>query len=106
MLWGKIEERKKAGNHWELNSGHLDCAASAQPLSYENRTTTSTYNPQYILYSWNWNASVAHQLATQYVLAVTTLLEIDWKILSIWREPMLSGFLSLRTLASRWNKES
>ena len=28
------------GSHWELNLGHLTCAASALPLSYDNWTTT------------------------------------------------------------------
>ena len=34
MFWGKIEESKKVDSHWELNSGHLVCTASALPLSY------------------------------------------------------------------------
>ena len=37
----KIEESEKAGSRWELNPGHLACAASALPLSYDNWTTTS-----------------------------------------------------------------
>ena len=46
----KIEESEKAGSHWELNPGHLACAASALPLSYDNRKTTSPHNPLYILH--------------------------------------------------------
>ena len=43
----KIEGSKKAGSHPESNPGHLACAASALPLSYDNRTTTSPHNPLY-----------------------------------------------------------
>ena len=45
----KIEESEKAGSHRESNPGHLACAASALPLSYNNQTTTSTHNPLYVL---------------------------------------------------------
>ena len=38
----KLEESEKAGSHQELNLGHLACAASALPLSYDN-PGTSTY---------------------------------------------------------------
>ena len=48
----EIEESEKAGSHWESNPGHLACAASALPLSYDNRTTTSPHNPLYILHRW------------------------------------------------------
>ena len=41
----KIEESEKAGSRRESNPGHLACAASALPLSYDNRTTTSPHNP-------------------------------------------------------------
>ena len=43
----KIEESEKAGSRQESNPGHLACAASALPLSYDNRTTTSPHNPLY-----------------------------------------------------------
>ena len=46
-------------NGWELNPGHLACAASALPLSYDNRITTSHHNSLYVLHRWYWNASVA-----------------------------------------------
>ena len=36
----KIEESEKAVSCRESNPGHLACAASALPLSYDNRTTT------------------------------------------------------------------
>ena len=39
----KMEESEKASSRLESNSGHL--AASALPLSYNNRTTTSPHNP-------------------------------------------------------------
>ena len=48
-----IEESEKAGSRWESNPGHLACAASALPLSYDNRTTTSPHNPLYVLHRWN-----------------------------------------------------
>ena len=41
----KVEKSEKAGSRRELNPGHLACAASALPLSYDNRTTTSPHNP-------------------------------------------------------------
>ena len=41
----KIEESEKAGSRWELNPGHLACAASALPLSYDNWTTANPHNP-------------------------------------------------------------
>ena len=44
----KIEESEKAGSRRESNPGHLACAASALPLSYDNRTTTSPHNPLYV----------------------------------------------------------
>ena len=48
----KIAGSEKAGSCWESNPGHLAYAASALPLSYNNRTTTSSHNPLYILYRW------------------------------------------------------
>ena len=49
----KIEGSEKAGSHRESNPlGHLACAASALPLSYDNRTTTSPHNPLYVLHRW------------------------------------------------------
>ena len=41
----KVEKSEKAGSRRELNPGHLTCAASALPLSYDNRTTTNPHNP-------------------------------------------------------------
>ena len=35
------EESERAGSHWELNPGHLACAASALSLSCDDWTTTS-----------------------------------------------------------------
>ena len=49
----KIEESEKAGSRRESNPGHLACAASALPLSYDNRTTTSPHNPLYVLHRWD-----------------------------------------------------
>ena len=49
----KIEESEKAGSRWESNPGHLACAASALPLSYDNQTTTSPHNPLYVLHRWD-----------------------------------------------------
>ena len=45
----KIE---KASSRQESNPGHLACAASALPLSYNNRTTTNPHNPLYVLHRW------------------------------------------------------
>ena len=44
----KIEESEKAGSRWDSNPGHLTCAASALPLSYNNWTTTSPHSPLYV----------------------------------------------------------
>ena len=63
MIWGKIEKSTNAGSHRELNPGHLACAASALPLSYDSWTTTSSHNPLYVLHRWDWNVSVAHLAA-------------------------------------------
>ena len=41
MLWGKNRVKWKASSHQESNPGHLACAASALPLSYDNWRTTS-----------------------------------------------------------------
>ena len=38
----QIEEIKKARSRWELNMGHLACAASALLLRYNNRTINSS----------------------------------------------------------------
>ena len=38
-----MEESEKAVSRRESNPGHLACAASALPLSYDNQTTTSLY---------------------------------------------------------------
>ena len=43
-----MEESQKVSSHWESNPGHLACAASALPLSYDNWTTTNPHNPQYV----------------------------------------------------------
>ena len=49
----QIEESEKAGSRRESNPGHLACAASTLPLSYDNRTTTSPHNPLYVLHRWD-----------------------------------------------------
>ena len=43
-------------------------------------------------------------LGSHSVCAVRTLLGVDWKILSIRKEPMLNGFLTLNahTVAEHW----
>ena len=88
----KTEESEKAGSHRELNPGHLTYAVSALPLRLRQ---TDNYKPSQssicIAQVGLRNVSVVH-LA---VCAVKTPLGVDWKILSVRREPMLSGFLSL-----------
>ena len=58
----KIEESEKAGSRWESNPGHLACAASALPLSYDNRTTMSPHNPHthllFTLPEGAWNSAL------------------------------------------------
>ena len=48
----KIEESEKVSSRRESNPGHLACAASVLPLSYDNQTTTSPHNPLYVLHRW------------------------------------------------------
>ena len=45
-----IEGGEKDGSHQESNPGHLTCAASVLPLSYDNQTTISPHNPLYHKY--------------------------------------------------------
>ena len=47
----KIEESEKAGSHWEYNPGHLACAASALPLSYNNWNSPPPHPPQSSIYT-------------------------------------------------------
>ena len=47
-----IEESEKADSRQESNPGHMACAASALPLSYDNQTTTSPHNPLCALHRW------------------------------------------------------
>ena len=55
MLWGKIEESEKGQQPPGVEPRTLLAwAASALPLSYGNRTTTSPHNPLYILHRWYW----------------------------------------------------
>ena len=49
----KIEESEKAGSRRESNPGHLPRAASALPLSYDNRTITSPHNSLCVLHRWD-----------------------------------------------------
>ena len=49
VLEAKIE---KASSRRESNPGHLACAASALPLSYDNRTTINPHNPLDVLHRW------------------------------------------------------
>ena len=96
----KIEESEKAGSHRESNPGHLDCAASALPLSYDNQTTTGPHNPLYVLHRWDWNTSVATP-GSHSVCAVRTLLGIDW-ITFLYFRLITSKFLYIPT----WGKSS
>ena len=51
-----------AGSHWELNLGHLTCAASALPLSYDNWTTTCPHNPLYVLPAFSLPSISPHNI--------------------------------------------
>ena len=80
-----IEESEKAGSHLESKPGHLACTLL---LNYDNQTTTNPHNPLYYIAQVALNASVAHPLSMCCQNSV-------WNILSIRREPMLSGFLTI-----------
>ena len=71
----KIEESDKAGSCQESNPGHLACAASALPLSHNNRTTTSPHNPLYVLIMFA-STMVFHQGNT--LIPVLGILVIVW----------------------------
>ena len=43
----KTEESEEARSRLESKLGHLVCAASALPPSYDNQTTTNPHNPLY-----------------------------------------------------------
>ena len=88
----KIEESEKTSSRRELNSGHLACAASALPLSYNYWTTTNPHNPAQVGLNIKCLSCTP---GSHSACAVRTLLWVDRKILSIRREHMLSGFLSL-----------
>ena len=59
----KIEESEKASSRRESNPGHLVCAASPLPLSYDNRTTTCTCT------GGTEMPQLHHLAATQHVLS-------------------------------------
>ena len=61
MFWGEITKSAKVSSCWKLNLGHLACAASALPLSYDNWTTTSPQNLLYVLL-WLFVSSVTAQV--------------------------------------------
>ena len=90
VLEAKIEESEKADSHWESNPGHLVCAISVLPLSYDTRATTSTHNPlaQVVL------KCLSLTPGRHSVCAIRIPFGVDRKIFSI-REPILSGFLNL-----------
>ena len=44
----KLREAKRPAATRIWNQDTLACAASAQPLSYDNQTTTSSHNPLYV----------------------------------------------------------
>ena len=80
-----MEESEKAGSRRKSNPGHLACAASALPLSYDNRKTTSTspssiYTAQVVL------KCLSLTPGSHSICAVRTPLGADGKILSINKE--------------------
>ena len=80
----KIEESEKAGSHWESTQDTCglsrQCSATEprQPDNYQPSQSSCTGGTEYLPLS-----------------VVRTLLEVDQKILSIRKEPLLSVFLSL-----------
>ena len=71
----------------------LAWATSALPLSHDSQTTTNPHNPLYVLHRWYWipqlhiwqSLSMCRQNSNR-----------GWpEIISIRKEPMLSGFLTL-----------
>ena len=102
----KIEESEKrratAGSRTQDTSDlSHECSATElrQPDNHQP-SQSSICTAQVIL-----NASVAHLAATQYVLSRTPL-GVDWKILSIRKEPMLAEWFThskcSEHLASHW----
>ena len=65
----KIEESEKAGSHWEYNPGHLACAASALPLSYNNWHSPPPPSPT-ILYIYCTGGTEVPQSHTRQPLSI------------------------------------
>ena len=97
----KIEESEKGrqppGVEPRTTSGLSRQRSATEPRQPANHqpSQSSICTAQVVL-----NASVAHLTATQYVPS-ETLLGVDRKILSIKKEPMLSGFLIGRALVTQ-----
>ena len=65
-------ESNKGGSRWESEPGHLACAASALPLSYNKWTTTSPHNP--LIYTAQVGLKgLSHTPGSHSVCAVRTL---------------------------------
>ena len=103
MLRVKIQESVKAGSHQESNPGHF----WLEPPVLCHWATTAGWPPTLtILYIYCTGGTeyLSHTPGSHSVCAVRTLLGVDWKILSIRKEPMLSGSHSKYSeyLASHW----
>ena len=85
MLWGENRGKRKGRQSLGIEPRTpLAWAASALPLSHDNRTTTSPHNPAQV--------GLSRMPGSHSVCAVRTPLGIDRKILSIRKEPIVSGF--------------
>ena len=90
----KIEESEKAGSRQELKLGHL----WLEPPVLCHLALTAGQPPTLtILYMYCTDGTecLSGTPVSHSVCAVRTRLVVDWKILSIRKEPMLSCFLTL-----------
>ena len=108
MLRVKIEESEKAGSHRESNPGHL----WLEPPVLCHWATTAGQPPTLTIlyiYCTGGTECLSRTHGSHSVCAVRTPLGVDRKILSIRKEPMLSGFLTLKAQSilphtgNKWN---
>ena len=90
----KQRKVKKAGSRWESSPGHLWLEP---PVLCRWATTTEQPPTLTVLYMYCTGGTecLSRTHGSHSVCAVRTLLGVDRKIVSIRKEPMLSGFLTL-----------
>ena len=97
----EVKKIEKVSSRRESNPGHLACAASALPLSYDNRTNTSPHNSLYI----NWTTTNPHNplharvvLYMQYMqrnvrAGVCPVIVAQWQSTGCMHKPSVLGYI-------------